>query len=84
MTPDASAMFDRMYRQLVAERHIAASVPAQAAGGRYFRGRLLPFQTEGVAFLCAVRKGLLADDMGLRQNRAGVRLPRSHLMLIRP
>jgi hypothetical protein len=35
------------------------------AGGRYFRGRLLPFQTEGVAFLCAVRKGLLADDMGL-------------------
>jgi SWI/SNF-related matrix-associated actin-dependent regulator 1 of chromatin subfamily A len=65
MTADSSAMFDRMYRQLVAERHIAASVPAQAAGGRYFRGRLLPFQTEGVAFLCAVRKGLLADDMGL-------------------
>lgn len=46
-------------------RHIAASVPAEAAGGRYFRGKLLPFQTEGVAFLCAVRKGLLADDMGL-------------------
>jgi SNF2 family DNA or RNA helicase len=65
MTEAASAMFDRMYRQLVAERHIAASVPAEAAAGRYFRGRLLPFQTEGVAFLCAVRKGLLADDMGL-------------------
>jgi SNF2 family DNA or RNA helicase len=58
-------MFDRLYRQLVAERHIAASVPAAVAGGRYFRGKLLPFQTEGVAFLCAVRKGLLADDMGL-------------------
>lgn len=65
MTPAAAAMFDRMYRQLVAERHIAASVPATSAGGKYFRGRLLPFQTEGVAFLCAVRKGLLADDMGL-------------------
>lgn len=65
MTEAAAAMFDRMYRQLVAERHIAASVPATSAGGQYFRGRLLPFQTEGVAFLCAVRKGLLADDMGL-------------------
>jgi SWI/SNF-related matrix-associated actin-dependent regulator 1 of chromatin subfamily A len=65
MSGPASQMFDRMYRQLVAERHIAASVPATSAGGRYFRGRLLPFQTEGVAFLCAVRKGLLADDMGL-------------------
>jgi SWI/SNF-related matrix-associated actin-dependent regulator 1 of chromatin subfamily A len=64
-TVAAQGMFDRMYRQLVAERHIAASVPAEAAAGRYFRGRLLPFQTEGVAFLCAVRKGLLADDMGL-------------------
>jgi SWI/SNF-related matrix-associated actin-dependent regulator 1 of chromatin subfamily A len=64
-TEAAQTIFDRMYRQLVAERHIAASVPADAAGGRYFRGRLLPFQTEGVAFLCAVRKGLLADDMGL-------------------
>jgi SWI/SNF-related matrix-associated actin-dependent regulator 1 of chromatin subfamily A len=65
MTQAAGAMFERMYRQLVAERHIAASVPATSAGGQYFRGRLLPFQTEGVAFLCAVRKGLLADDMGL-------------------
>jgi superfamily II DNA or RNA helicase len=65
MTEAAQAMFDRMYRQLVAERHIAASVPADTAAGKYFRGRLLPFQTEGVAFLCAVRKGLLADDMGL-------------------
>lgn len=65
MTEAASVIFDRMYRQLVAERHIAASVPATSAGGQYFRGRLLPFQTEGVAFLCAVRKGLLADDMGL-------------------
>jgi SNF2 family DNA or RNA helicase len=64
-TDAAQEMFDRMYRQLVAERHIAASVPPSNAGGRYFRGRLLPFQTEGVAFLCAVRKGLLADDMGL-------------------
>lgn len=61
----AQTMFDRFYRQIVAERHIAASVPAQAAAGRHFRGKLLPFQTEGVAFLCAVRKGLLADDMGL-------------------
>ncbi len=65
MTEAAQTMFDRFYRQLVAERHIAASVPAAAASGRYFRGRLLPFQLEGVAFLCAVRKGLLADDMGL-------------------
>jgi SWI/SNF-related matrix-associated actin-dependent regulator 1 of chromatin subfamily A len=65
MTQPAETMFDRMYRQLVAERHIAASVPATTAGGRFFRGRLLPFQTEGVAWLCAVRKGLLADDMGL-------------------
>jgi SWI/SNF-related matrix-associated actin-dependent regulator of chromatin subfamily A-like protein 1 len=65
MTAPAQAMFDRMYRQLVAERHIAASVPVDSAAGKFFRGRLLPFQTEGVAFLCAVRKGLLADDMGL-------------------
>lgn len=65
MSGDAAAIFERMYRQMVAERHIAASVPADTAAGRYFRGRLLPFQTEGVAFLCAVRKGLLADDMGL-------------------
>lgn len=65
MTDAAAMIFEWMYRQLVAERHIAASVPAGNAGGRFFRGRLLPFQTEGVAFLCAVRKGLLADDMGL-------------------
>lgn len=65
LTAAAQAIFDRMYRQLVAERHIATTVPADSAHGRYFRGRLLPFQTEGVAFLCAVRKGLLADDMGL-------------------
>lgn len=65
LTEAAAEMFDRFYRQLVAERHIAASVPAQSAEGRYFKGKLLPFQTEGVAYLCAVRKGLLADDMGL-------------------
>jgi hypothetical protein len=65
MTDAAQAMFDRFYRQLVAERHIAASVPAETAAGRHFLGNLLPFQTEGVAWLCAVRKGLLADDMGL-------------------
>lgn len=65
LTEPAQIIFDRFYRQLVAERHIAASVPAEHAAGRHFRGKLLPFQTEGVAFLCAVRKGLLADDMGL-------------------
>lgn len=65
LTEPAQIIFDRMYRQLVAERHIASSVPVDSAGGQYFRGRLLPFQTEGVAFLCGVRKGLLADDMGL-------------------
>jgi superfamily II DNA or RNA helicase len=65
MTEAARTMFDRFYRQLVAERHIASSVAPASAAGRYFVGKLLPFQTEGVAFLCAVRKGLLADDMGL-------------------
>lgn len=65
LTAAAQLIFDRMYRQLVAERHIATTVSTDTAHGRHFRGRLLPFQTEGVAFLCAVRKGLLADDMGL-------------------
>jgi superfamily II DNA or RNA helicase len=65
MTEAAQVIFDRFYRQSVAERHIAASVPATSSAGKYFRGKLLPFQTEGVAYLCAVRKGLLADDMGL-------------------
>jgi SWI/SNF-related matrix-associated actin-dependent regulator of chromatin subfamily A-like protein 1 len=71
LTAAAQAIFDRFHRQLVAERHIASSVPANSAGGKYFRGKLLPFQTEGVAFLCAVRKGLLADDMGLGKTVQG-------------
>lgn len=31
----------------------------------HFRGELRPFQAEGVQFMMAARRGLLADDMGL-------------------
>jgi len=63
---DAAEAFDRFYRTAIAERAIATALPATgSSAGRFFRGKLLPFQVEGVAFLAQVRKALLADDMGL-------------------
>jgi SNF2 family DNA or RNA helicase len=62
---DAAVAFERFYRIAIAERAINIALPAVSGGVRYFRGKLLPFQVEGVAFLAQVRKALLADDMGL-------------------
>lgn len=63
----ARKVWDEFYRNALVDLRARAAdllAPVAARAGR-FKGTLLPFQLEGVAFMAASRKCVLADDMGL-------------------
>lgn len=63
LTDDAKEIWDSQFNALVVSFDGGpAPIPPER---RCFKGTLLPFQVDGVAFMAAQRKCLLADDMGL-------------------
>jgi SNF2 family DNA or RNA helicase len=63
LTDAAKGVWDSQYTALVVS--FDGGPPPVPPERRCFKGTLLPFQQDGVAFMAAQRKCLLADDMGL-------------------
>lgn len=67
ISQSAAAEWERQYGEAIASWRAQQSPLDQldARDATFFRGKLLPFQRDGVAFMLAGRRCLLADDMGL-------------------
>jgi SWI/SNF-related matrix-associated actin-dependent regulator 1 of chromatin subfamily A len=62
----ARGAWEAQYAEAIRSYRCRALAPSEAARSRgRFKGELKPFQMEGVQFLLANARGILADDMGL-------------------
>jgi superfamily II DNA or RNA helicase len=68
VAPTARPVWEEFYQEALRGYELrtgAAREVGMPAGGGHFTGTLMAFQQEGLEFMLAARKCLLADDMGL-------------------
>lgn len=67
ITPTAAETWNEHYAEAIDSYLLHNAAPEDVVSLKmpHFRGELKPFQAEGVQFMMAARRGLLADDMGL-------------------